>query len=326
MLEIEVVQTFPSWVRAAQARTGRTLSDTSPIPVAAIRAVGADSAGRVYVLDAAARRVLVFDSTGSDQGVIGGGYGEGPGQFQHPGDMHVSASGELLVTDIGWHRVTWFDTSGSVTSTFAFGMGIPTTAILHDSTILVKRNASPRTDSLVLRTTLGGEVTGAFRVGDTHQRAMAEAGPLGVLTTTSAGTPIFVTPYPARWVALAPEAHWLGHDLLPDLATEHAATPGTEVPLSYLQTAVLGAACPDLGECLLTVLRMTDPSDPNNSGYDTWAYLIDSTGSIRAGAQLEDVSGIWRAPGMRRLFLAVTEPEPHVALAEYSITASASAQ
>lgn len=321
-LRFERLLAFPSWVQATHARSNLPLSDSSPIPVAAIRAVGADSLGRVYLLDAAARRVLVFDSAGTALGVIGEGYGEGPGEFQHPGDMHVGASGDLVVTDIGWRRVTRFDSSGSVSLSFSFGHGVPIRAIPRDSTLLVERSASLRTDSLVLEVSLDGSVLGAYRLGDAHQRAMAEAGPLGVITSTASGTPLYVTPYPARWIALPPEGDWQGDDLLPELATEHVATEGSDVPLSFVREAVLGASCTDLSSCLVMIIRLADQSDPANSSYDTWAYLIDSSGSIRGAAKLQGVSNFWRAPGTRRVFLAVTEPEPHVVLAEYSLQSS----
>lgn len=318
-LQFKRVRSFPSWSRAVRVNTATPLSDSAPIPVAAIRAVGADSQGRVYVLDAAARRILVFDSTGMDLGVIGEGYGEGPGEFQHPGDMYVGASGDLVVTDIGWRRVTRFDSSGSVESSFSFEHGVPIRAIVQDSNLLVGRSASLRTDSLVLEVSLDGKVTGAYRVGNEHQRAMAEAGPLGVVTMTATGAPVFVAPYPAEWIALRADSDWMGEDMLPELATEHVATPGSDVPLSFVREAIIGAACPNLGTCLLTAIRLADPDNPASSRYDRWAYLVDSSGSVLGASKLPGVSNIWRAPGQRRVFLAVTEPEPHVELAEYSL-------
>ncbi len=320
-LRVSTIRSYPAWSRAVHFHGGGPLRDTTPIPVSAIRSVGADSLGRVYVLDAAARRVLVFDSLGSPLGVVGEGYGSGPKELRQPGDMQVGAAGELLVTDIGDRRVLYFDSAGMIASSFSFTKGIPATAIKVDSAILLLRSASLSTDTLVMKLNLDGEIVGAIRVGDKHQRAMVEAGPLGTLTTTGDGIPIYVTPYPAKWQDLASvQRAWLGSDLLPALKTEHIATPGTDVPLSYITAAVLGASCPNLQQCLLTLVRLQDPSDPAKSPYDTWVYLIGAEGEVIASTKLPDVRRVFRAPGRQRLYLVKSEPEPHVELASYTLS------
>lgn len=60
--------------------------------------VGADGEGRVYVLDTAGGRVVVFGRSGRVVGSVGGP-GQGPGELSEPTALAVSADGDVAVYD-----------------------------------------------------------------------------------------------------------------------------------------------------------------------------------------------------------------------------------
>lgn len=74
--------------------------------------VDADAHGRLYVLDAAQSRVVVF---GPDGGVLHllGGPGEGPGEIVAPGSLVVSPEGMARVFDYGKGALVGFDAMGA---------------------------------------------------------------------------------------------------------------------------------------------------------------------------------------------------------------------
>jgi DNA-binding beta-propeller fold protein YncE len=63
-----------------------------------VRAVATDAVGRVYVTDASANRVVVFDSSGTPLHSWGAS-GTAPGQFLAPVDVAAGPGGELLVAE-----------------------------------------------------------------------------------------------------------------------------------------------------------------------------------------------------------------------------------
>jgi DNA-binding beta-propeller fold protein YncE len=63
-----------------------------------VRAVATDAAGRVYVTDASANRVVVFDPSGTPRRSWGAS-GTAPGQFLAPVDVAAGPGGELLVAE-----------------------------------------------------------------------------------------------------------------------------------------------------------------------------------------------------------------------------------
>lgn len=62
--------------------------------------IGADREGRIYVLDGAGGRVVVFGRSGSVVGSVGRP-GRGPGELSEPTALAVSADGEVAVYDYG---------------------------------------------------------------------------------------------------------------------------------------------------------------------------------------------------------------------------------
>jgi hypothetical protein len=74
--------------------------------------VGVDSAGRIYVLDAAGHRLLVFSSDGSHLRTLGR-EGEGPGEISWPLGLTVKPDGTVLIDDLGRGAVHGFDPEGT---------------------------------------------------------------------------------------------------------------------------------------------------------------------------------------------------------------------
>lgn len=74
------------------------------------------SNGRIAVLDAGFKKVVVFDSLGSVERIIGRGSGRGPGEFVYPIAMAVSHD-SIAVFDYSQNRVTVFDIDGRLLTT-----------------------------------------------------------------------------------------------------------------------------------------------------------------------------------------------------------------
>jgi tripartite motif-containing protein 71 len=70
-----------------------------------------DGRGYLYVLDYTLCRVEMFDSEGKYVRCFGK-QGSGPGELSDPWEMSLSAQGDILVCDIGNHRVHVFDGDG----------------------------------------------------------------------------------------------------------------------------------------------------------------------------------------------------------------------
>ena len=75
--------------------------------------VGADREGRVYVLDGAGGRVVVFGRSGSVVGSVGRP-GRGPGELSEPTALAVSADGEVAVYDHGAGGIARWGPSGEL--------------------------------------------------------------------------------------------------------------------------------------------------------------------------------------------------------------------
>lgn len=76
-----------------------------------IAALAVDAAGRVYVVDAQAQEVRVFDAEGRHVRTIGR-KGGGPGEFAEADGIAVDQSGNLWVGDRRARRLSVFDSSG----------------------------------------------------------------------------------------------------------------------------------------------------------------------------------------------------------------------
>jgi len=78
--------------------------------------VGTDAAGNIYVLDADAHRVVMFDGSGEFVRAMGR-EGEGPGEISWPFGLSVRPDGTVLVDDIGKGILVEFAPDGSARNT-----------------------------------------------------------------------------------------------------------------------------------------------------------------------------------------------------------------
>ncbi|MXX33303.1 MAG: hypothetical protein F4107_07950 [Gemmatimonadetes bacterium] len=76
-------------------------------------AMGFDGSGNLYILDEAAFQVIVLDTSGELVRTVGR-KGEGPGEFQRPGDLVVWRDGTFAVPDAGHNAFQIFGTDGAL--------------------------------------------------------------------------------------------------------------------------------------------------------------------------------------------------------------------
>lgn len=78
-----------------------------------VGSIGADRAGRIYVLDYHAHHVVVFDSTGTFVRTLGG-EGGGPGELKSPFSLSITPDGEVTIFDLGKGALVRFAADGAV--------------------------------------------------------------------------------------------------------------------------------------------------------------------------------------------------------------------
>jgi hypothetical protein len=98
------------------------------------RVVGADAAGNLYVLDAVAKHIAVFDSSGDFMRAMGRA-GGGPGELQWPIALVVAPDGRAGAFDIGKRGLVWFGPNGEILDQ------VPVTAGYRGGTIAATRAA-----------------------------------------------------------------------------------------------------------------------------------------------------------------------------------------
>jgi len=88
--------------------------------------IAVDSRGRIFVLDAQARRIQVFSPEGEYERTAGRP-GNGPGELERPGSLLIGAGDTLLVQDMGNRRVNRYAPDGSSAGSFSivFEQGLP---------------------------------------------------------------------------------------------------------------------------------------------------------------------------------------------------------
>lgn len=98
------------WRVVERFRIGTATGD-GPDAFGRVEAFDVDRAGRIWILDSLARRVLVFDSSGSHVRTIGR-RGGGPGEFGEPVDIDLAPDGNMWVVDVENNRISAFDADG----------------------------------------------------------------------------------------------------------------------------------------------------------------------------------------------------------------------
>ena len=78
--------------------------------------------GDLYLVDGVNNQIIVLDTAGR-QKLLFGSSGEGPGEFNHPLGIHISAEGHVFIADSGNRRVQVFDEEGHFLYLFDVGTG-----------------------------------------------------------------------------------------------------------------------------------------------------------------------------------------------------------
>ncbi len=124
--------------------SGPTKFDTSfganglgPFELSAVSGLAFDSSGNVYVADAGAHRVQVYDASGNYLKTIGA-LGVGQGRLNTPQRIAIDSNNRLLVAESGNNRLQVFNADGS----FAFVISGVTSSVATDSAnrIYIGRN------------------------------------------------------------------------------------------------------------------------------------------------------------------------------------------
>jgi hypothetical protein len=97
----------------SEALTFGVLDGHRALTFGEITDLAVDAAGRIYVLDHHAREVRVFSPDGEPRQIVGR-RGGGPGEFQEPSSVTVTADGLLIVTDRAHRRLTLYEISDSL--------------------------------------------------------------------------------------------------------------------------------------------------------------------------------------------------------------------
>ena len=101
-----------AWRVLEELRIG-TADGDGPDVFSDVRDLAVDSAGRIYVLQSTAKRVVIFDDSGRFVRSFGRA-GGGPGEFENPIGMQLDPAGRLWVSDPRNARYTVFDPRGRV--------------------------------------------------------------------------------------------------------------------------------------------------------------------------------------------------------------------
>lgn len=108
--EAERTSAGQSWLFQEALRIG-SMEGRGPEVFSSISALELDELGRIYILDAHAREVRVFDSTGVFVRTMGSA-GRGPGELNTPIGMTWDRNSNLWIVDPGNARYSIFDTAG----------------------------------------------------------------------------------------------------------------------------------------------------------------------------------------------------------------------
>lgn len=99
------------WTVTEDLRIG-TLDDPGPYEFGQVTALDVDALGRIWVLEAQAKEIRVFDAEGRHVRTVGRA-GGGPGEFGGPAHAAFGPAGRLWVPDPQNNRISIIDTAGA---------------------------------------------------------------------------------------------------------------------------------------------------------------------------------------------------------------------
>jgi len=121
----------------------------------------AAGSGRVYVLDAAAHRVVALDAADGSVAWVAGSKGSGPGEFQSPTPVATLPDGRVAVADPQNNRITILGEGGFVSRTISSRDAADVTSLcgLSDGSLLIATLADTQP---VITMSRDGRVTGRY--------------------------------------------------------------------------------------------------------------------------------------------------------------------
>jgi hypothetical protein len=84
-----------------------------------LRDIAVDSDGNIYAVEFKEKHIRVFDKNGGYIRTIGRA-GQGPGEFNTPGNVHINPAGEIMATDGGKQSLMYFAPDGKYLRQYLF--------------------------------------------------------------------------------------------------------------------------------------------------------------------------------------------------------------
>jgi hypothetical protein len=275
--------------------------------------------GRVYVLDARARRVVVYGPDGAPLGVIGA-QGEGPGEMANPLGIDVDEMGRIAVVDLQLRRVTVFDSNGNTLSTGSIGKDAAAIA-LHDSVADVLTDFGQSSKGTALRVHLSGSHLSELVVPTARDREFARGGVIGWLSRGfEPGQSIYFSGAPGRFVLVDREGRASpprGSELFPEAGFKQLDEGGS-VPLSYTTAATMsGGALSDRQGVFIAYYSNMSITEgvPVQPVMDWGIAILSASGELVAKGVVPEewgpATGVSAGPN-NTLYFVSQEPEPHI--------------
>jgi len=134
-------------------------------------AIKVDRRDRIFVVDLKDNQVVVFDAEGQRLQTIGGP-GQGPGEFNNPGDIDFLPDGRLLVADCGQRRLHLFDADGKFLKVIKIlDQPVGKLLVLPDGSVAINRS-----NGVSFSFEIGEEVQKRFGVFDLEGKLLRRFG------------------------------------------------------------------------------------------------------------------------------------------------------
>jgi hypothetical protein len=296
----------------------REAQDTFPFgggslsQVAAIRPL---SGGRVAVLDAGFKKVVIFDRTGRIERVLGRGQGRGPGEFLFPTGLAVTGD-TIAVFDYSQNRITSFSTSGQLL--FA------TTSPRAKDIAIVGREfwgaAMPGVGHMLWRTSFSGGIESAQDAlpVDREHAAFEPRGVYARLGVDVDGSTLIAHQRPGLWFELGSDATIStrrGTDML--AGGRFFAPEG--IPVAPGQTDGIAGLSPARIAIMYTRFSNQGNGRPPRMEPRRIVVLDRASGRVLGHADFvglqTPVTAIAPGPNASQLYYVAYEPYPHIVLA-----------
>jgi hypothetical protein len=291
--------------------------------LADIAAVATDSVGTVFILDRDWLKIASFDRSGEFMGLLLGGFGEGPGEFQVPIHLTTGEDGRVSVLDYELGRVTWFK-EGLPPRVISLNRGGFWEHLVVGDTIFVASSLrNPWNSPIVSYFSIAGDSIG---VGPLLPEADRPYGTPRSMAKSSDGTVLVTTLRPGVWMEYR-DTRWQrrGTPLFPEVPPPREDTiSSTQIRNYPAQVSAFGLTITPDGRVIQGYYRYPRPftyTDPWRRGEAQWFLSISRPDGKHLGSiQLPegvDASCLNADARTGHVFLCSFDPFPQVV--EYEI-------